>query len=97
VRPSSLQSAVEEYLQPLEEAFLRKVGREGAKEPYLTMVGIGAKSTSRSALLEHWGEQGIYPFRSQMAKVEQKMNSRKFGLGLWPAAQTQNFATQSTG
>ncbi len=25
------QVALEEYLQPLEEAFLRKVGREGAK------------------------------------------------------------------
>ena len=33
--------ALEEYLQPLEEAFLRKVGRTKGRKPYITMVGRG--------------------------------------------------------
>ena len=57
---------------------LRKVGREGAKAvSHHGRYSIGAKSTSRSALLEHWGEQPIYPFRSQMAKVEPRETVRK--------------------
>jgi hypothetical protein len=59
--------ALEKYLQLLEEAFSEKSGAKGRKPYHHGREGV---STSRSALLEHWGEQPIYPFRSQMAKVE---------------------------
>ncbi len=42
--------ALEKYLQLCwKRRSLRKVGREGAKEPYLTMVGIGGKHLAMSA------------------------------------------------
>ncbi len=47
------QVALEKYLQLLEEAFLRKVGRK----PY--HHGREGLRAPRSALLEHWGEQSL--------------------------------------
>jgi hypothetical protein len=59
--------ALEEHPQPLEEAFLRKVGRRG--ESRIPPWSGGAKSTSRSALLEHRGEQGLsIPFPRKWLK-----------------------------
>ena len=46
-----------------------KRGAKGRKSRISPWSG-GAKSTWRSALPEHRGEQPVYPFRSQMAKVE---------------------------
>ena len=70
-RPAKNKSPYRRVPAAVGRGVLRKVGGEKGRKPYLTMVGIGAKSTSRSALLEHWGEQPISnPFRSQMAKVE---------------------------
>ena len=54
------------------------MGGEKGRKPYLTMVGIGAKSTSRSALLEHWGEQPIsIPFARKWLKSSGERLSEK--------------------
>jgi hypothetical protein len=55
-----------------------KRGANGVRSR-IAMVGRGW--APRSALLVHWGEERIYAFRSQMAKVEQKRSSAKFAFG----------------
>jgi hypothetical protein len=52
----------------LEGVFSEKVGRKGHKA--YSSGWEGGRHLDHSAFLGHWAKQRIYPFRSQMAKVE---------------------------